>query len=123
LHHAVFGYIQYQSFSTDSENLVYFTQLDYMDLQTFIIHCFLAVIILVICCLWAFDLNKRTRENARNILAVEEITNKITLNLEYASQLANGVYDDHLEVDDNDPLGSILKEIKDKLKSSSTVSK
>ena len=79
LHHAVFGYIQYQSFTANSENVIYFTQLDYMDLQTFIIHCFLAVIILVICCLWAYDLNKRTRENARNIAAVEEITNKLTV--------------------------------------------
>jgi hypothetical protein len=123
LHHAVFGYIQYQSFTTSSENVVYFTQLDYMDLQTFIIHCFLAVIILVICCLWAYDLNKRTRENARNIIAVEEITNKLTLNLEYASQLANGVYDDHLEIEDNDPLGSVLKEIQGKLRANSKVSR
>src|SRR5688500_631692 len=123
LHHAVFGYIQYQSFTTNSENVVYFTQLDYMDLQTFVIHCFLAVIILVICCLWAYDLNKRTRENARNIAAVEEITNKLTLNLEYASQLSNGIYDDQVEIDDNDPLGSVLKEINKKLKSYSLVSR
>src|SRR5688572_15269642 len=39
LHHAVFGYIQYRSFTTNSENVIYFTQLDYMDVQTFIIHC------------------------------------------------------------------------------------
>lgn len=123
LHHAVFGYIQYQSFSTNSENAVYFTQLDYMDLQTFIIHCFLAVIILVICCLWAYDLNKRTRENARNIAAVEEITNKLTTNLEYASQLSNGVYDDTIEIDENDPLGAVLKEINQKLKSYSVASR
>jgi methyl-accepting chemotaxis protein len=122
LHHAVFGYIQYQSFTADSENVVYFTQLDYMDLQTFIIHCFLAVIILGICCLWAYDLNKRTRENSRNILAVEEITNKLTLNLEFASQLAEGVYDDELQPDENDPLGNVLKELQKKLKSQSGVS-
>jgi hypothetical protein len=124
LHHAVFGYIQYQSFSTDAENVVYFTQLDYMDLQTFIIHCFLAVIILGICCLWAYDLNKRTKENARNIIAIENITNKLTLNLEYASQLANGIYDDTtLQVDEDDPMGSLLKEIDQKLKKLSLVNK
>jgi methyl-accepting chemotaxis protein len=117
VHHAIFGYLQYQSVVNGADNAIYFSQLEFMDLNTFIIHCFLAVIILIICCLWAHDLNKRTHENARNILAVEEITNKLTLNLEFASQLANGVYDDHLEVDDNDPLGSVLKEIRDKLKS------
>jgi hypothetical protein len=123
LHHAVFGYIQYQSFTTNAENVIYFTQLDYMDIQTFLIHCFLAVIILVICCLWAYDLNKRTWENARNIAAVEEITNKLTLNLEYASQLSNGIYDDQVEIDDNDPLGSVLKELHQKLKSYSVASR
>jgi hypothetical protein len=123
LHHAVFGYIQYQSFTTNSEDIIYFTQLDYMNLQTFIIHCFLAVIILGICCLWAFDLNKRTRENSRNIATVEAITNKLTLNLEYASQLVNGTYEDLVEVDDHDPLGSVLKELGKKLKGYSVVSK
>jgi hypothetical protein len=123
IHHAIFGYLQWQSVTTGTENVVYFSQLEFMDLNTFIIHCFLAVIILVICCLWAYDLNKRTRENARNIVVVEEITNKLTLNLEYASQLANGVYDDKLEVDENDPLGSILKELRDKLKSQQAVAK
>lgn len=123
LHHAVFGHIQYQSFTTNSENIVYFTQLDYMDLQAFVIHCFLAVIILVICCLWAYDLNKRTRENARNIAAVEAITNKLMLNLEYASQLSNGNYDVQVEIDEDDPLGSVLKDINKKLKSDSLVSR
>jgi hypothetical protein len=115
-HHAIFGFLQYESFSAEAENLVYFTQLDYMNLQTFIIHCFLAVIILGICCLWAFDLNKRTRGNIRNIVAIEDVTNKLTLHLEFASQLVNGVYDDKVEEDANDPLGSVLLEIRDKLK-------
>jgi hypothetical protein len=123
LHHAIFGYFQYVSFSTNSENVVYFTQLDYMNLQTFIIHCFLAVIILGVCCLWAYDLNKRTKENVRNIVGIEEMTNKMTLNLEYASQLANGVYDDQLEADPNDPLGSALIDIKKKLSKASLQSK
>ncbi|MBT1689126.1 hypothetical protein [Dawidia soli] len=123
IHHAIFGYLQWQSATTGTENVVYFSQLEFMDLTTFIIHCFLAVIILFICCLWAHDLNRRTRENARNIVAVEEITNKLTLNLEYASQLANGVFDDDLNVDENDPLGSLLNEIREKLRSGQAVAK
>ena len=118
LHHAVFGYIQYISFTSNTENTVYFTQLNYMDLQTFIIHCFLAIVILVICCLWAYDLNRRTRENAQNIAIVEEITKKLTMNLEFASHLVNGDYDQKYEVDEEDPLGSVLKELHKKLSSS-----
>jgi len=48
VHHAVFGYLQYMGVSE-----VYFTQLEYMDLQTFIIHVVLAAIIFFICGLWA----------------------------------------------------------------------
>jgi PAS domain S-box-containing protein len=48
LHHAIFGYLQFSG--VDS---IYFTQLDYMDLQTFIIHVLFAAIIFFICGLWA----------------------------------------------------------------------
>src|SRR6185436_20975311 len=43
LHHAVFGYLQFIGFDQ-----IYFTQLDYMDLQTFVIHAFLAAFIFFI---------------------------------------------------------------------------
>jgi methyl-accepting chemotaxis protein len=115
LHHAIFGYIQYKSFAANAENTIFFSQLEFMDLQTFIIHCFLAVVILLICCLWAYDLNKRTRDNVKNIVTIEEITNRLALNIEYASQLANGVYDDNHTVDENDPLGMILLQLNEKL--------
>lgn len=51
LHHGIFGYLQY----TGNDH-VYFTQLDYMPLQTFIIHIFLALVVFFICGLWAFRL-------------------------------------------------------------------
>ncbi|HTI91900.1 MAG TPA: response regulator [Puia sp.] len=51
-HHAVFNYLQYTG------NAVYFSQLDYLSLQTFIIHIILAGIIVFICGLWAFQLKK-----------------------------------------------------------------
>jgi PAS domain S-box-containing protein len=53
IHHAVFGYLQFAGY-----NSVYFTQLDYMDLQTFIIHVFLAAVIFFICGLWAHHFKK-----------------------------------------------------------------
>jgi|ERR1043165_3053153 signal transduction histidine kinase len=49
-HHAVFGYLQFSGVSE-----VYFTQLDYMSLQTFIIHVLLAAVIFFICGLWAYQ--------------------------------------------------------------------
>jgi signal transduction histidine kinase len=53
VHHATFGYLQYIGYDK-----IYFTQLDYMTLQTFIIHGALATVIFFICGLWAFQLKK-----------------------------------------------------------------
>jgi len=53
VHHGVFNYLQYTG-NTD----VHFTQLDFLSLQTFIIHIVLAGIIVFICGLWAYQLNK-----------------------------------------------------------------
>ncbi len=53
VHHASFGYLQYIGYDK-----IYFTQLDYMTLQTFIIHGLLATVIFFICGLWAFQLRK-----------------------------------------------------------------
>src|ERR1700722_15481728 len=53
LHHAIFNYLQ---FSGDSA--IYFTRLDYLDLQTFIIHILLAGAIVFICGLWAYQFKK-----------------------------------------------------------------
>lgn len=116
LHHALFGYLQYRTFLQNADSRVYFTQLNYMDLQTFIIHCFLAVIILTICCLWAMDMKKRTSENAKNIQAVEELSSNFSKNLEFANMLAHGVYDQVAEVDSNDPFAAVLVELQSKLK-------
>jgi len=50
VHHATFAYLQYVGYEK-----IYFTQLDYMSLQTFIIHALLAVIVFFICGLWAYQ--------------------------------------------------------------------
>ncbi len=48
IHHAIFGYLQFFGFTK-----MYFTQLEYMSLETFIIHVLLAITIFYICGLWA----------------------------------------------------------------------
>ena len=53
VHHVAFGYLQ----NSGVEN-VYFTQLDYFELQSFIIHFVLAAIIFFICGLWGYQLKK-----------------------------------------------------------------
>lgn len=62
LHHAVFGYLQFLGFDK-----VYFTKLEYMDLQTFIIHVLLAGVIFFICGLWAYHFRKYKIANINQI--------------------------------------------------------
>jgi signal transduction histidine kinase len=59
IHHAAFGYLQYIGYDH-----VYFTQLGYMTLQTFLIHGFLSTVIFFICGLWAYQIK---RLNERHI--------------------------------------------------------
>ncbi len=53
IHHATFAYLQYVGYEK-----IYFTQLDYMSLQTFIIHVILAAVIFFISGLWAYQIKK-----------------------------------------------------------------
>jgi signal transduction histidine kinase len=53
VHHALFGYLQFVGYDK-----IYFTQLEYMDLQTFVIHVVLAAVIFFICALWAHHFKK-----------------------------------------------------------------
>lgn len=56
IHHATFGYLQYIGYDK-----IYFTQLPYMSLQTFVIHGFLASTVFYICGLWSYNLKKHTQ--------------------------------------------------------------
>ncbi len=49
LHHSLFGYLQFSG--VDS---IFFTQMPYMSLETFVIHCGLTVTIFILSGLWAF---------------------------------------------------------------------
>ncbi len=91
LHHAVLGYLQDVGFDK-----LYFTQLDYFELQTFIIHLVLAASIFFICGLWAYQFKKsgelhilQTIEMARlkkeALIAAERIKNEEALEKAYVA--------------------------------------
>lgn len=58
-HHAVFGFMQYSGVPD-----IYFTQLQYMDLQTFLYHGSLATAVVIVCGYWAFRFRRMTTEEA-----------------------------------------------------------
>jgi two-component system sensor histidine kinase/response regulator len=53
LHHIIFDYLQYSGNQT-----IYFTQLDYLDFNSFVIHIALTSIIVFICGLWSYQLKR-----------------------------------------------------------------
>src|SRR5579859_2108068 len=53
VHHAIFGYLQNTGYDK-----VYFTQLNYFELRTFVIHIGLSAIIFFTCGLWSYQLSR-----------------------------------------------------------------
>ena len=71
IHHGLFGYLQYIGFEE-----IYFTQLDYMSLQTFIIHIVLAIAIFGLCGLWAYQFKKYSEAHIELTFKKREIENQ-----------------------------------------------
>ncbi len=71
IHHGSFGYLQYIGFED-----IYFTQLDYMSLQTFIIHIALAIAIFGLCGLWAYQFKKYSEAHIELTFKKREIENQ-----------------------------------------------
>jgi two-component system sensor histidine kinase/response regulator len=61
IHHGSFAYLQYQGYSE-----VYFTQLEYMDLTTFLFHAILATGVCLVSGLWSYTIHKQTVQDALN---------------------------------------------------------
>ena len=118
IHHALFGYLQYQEYVSNEVSSIYFTQLDYMSLKTFIIHGLLATVIFFICGLWAYQMHKRTEEtieNSKSILLVAQANDSVAKNLEYAIMLSEGTLTDKIEYSDDDLMGEALSKIQRRL--------
>ncbi|HEY5746461.1 MAG TPA: hypothetical protein VIU12_10320 [Chryseolinea sp.] len=62
VHHASFAYLQFAGYKE-----VYFTQLDYMDLTTFIFHGVLAACVCAVSAYWSHIFYKRTIQDAENL--------------------------------------------------------
>ena len=117
-HHALFGYLQYYYYINNRENTIYFTQLNYMSLETFIIHGALAALIFFICGLWAFQMEKRTQEtieNSKNIMAVAQVNDTVFKNLEHAIMLSEGMDQPKIEYAQGDLMGEALSKIQKRL--------
>jgi two-component system sensor histidine kinase/response regulator len=77
IHHASLGYLQNIGYTK-----VYFTQLDYFTLQSFVIHVILAGVIFFISGLWAYQLKKYNENQMFQTLQVAELQKEAQLSIE-----------------------------------------
>ncbi|HEV7783643.1 MAG TPA: PAS domain-containing protein [Chitinophagaceae bacterium] len=72
VHHAGFGYLQFIGVEE-----IHFTQLDYMTLQTFIIHILLAIGIFSLCGLWSWRFKVSGEQQVAQSLELQRIFNTV----------------------------------------------
>jgi two-component system, sensor histidine kinase and response regulator len=77
LHHLIFGYLQNIGYDK-----IYFTQLEFFTLQTFIINILLTSAIFFTCGLWAFQLKKYNEIQITQTLQVAELQKEAQLSIE-----------------------------------------
>ncbi|OOQ59651.1 hypothetical protein BC343_05670 [Mucilaginibacter pedocola] len=77
VHHATFSYLQDIGYGG-----IYFTQLNYFDLQTFIIHVLLTGVIMFTCGLWSYQLRKYNELQVVQALQMVELQQEAALSLE-----------------------------------------
>jgi signal transduction histidine kinase/ActR/RegA family two-component response regulator len=68
LHHTIFSYLQNTGYEA-----IYFTQLDYFALSTFVIHILLAAAIFLICGLWAYQLKKYNERQIHQVIVMQRL--------------------------------------------------
>lgn len=121
LHHGVFAYIQYIGFINNNEayQAIYFTQLDYMDLQTFIFHVGLVALAVVIAGAYSIDSRSRSKLLFNKLIESEEKDEITKNNILFAREIANNNYDQEFNLNEEDPLSSALLDMKQSLQKSS----
>lgn len=77
IHHALFSYLQ-----DIGVGGIYFTRLNYFDLQTFIIHVLLTGVIMFTCGLWSYQLRKYNELQVVQALKMADLQQEAALSLE-----------------------------------------
>ena len=88
IHHAGFAYLQFSGMQD-----IYFTQMQYMDLTTFLFHVGLAAVIIGICGYWAFDLSVRSNNDKTNQTSLLKQLENIQQGVNFATEISNGNLD------------------------------
>ncbi|MDX2248484.1 MAG: response regulator [Bacteroidia bacterium] len=105
-HHAVFAYMQFIGVEG-----VYFTQLPYMTLSTFLFHAAFAGVIIFTCGLWSYYTEQKIIEDGIRAIQAEETLKQ---NLALAEAIKNGD-SNYLYSGGDDPLSQALTNVREHL--------
>jgi methyl-accepting chemotaxis protein len=103
LHHGTFAYLQFTGMKG-----IYFSQLEFMDLQTFFFHATIATLILYINALWGYSLGKRTRSTAVITGQLDDYMKHVGRSIAFADEISKGNLNTQYDVTDDDELGKAL---------------
>lgn len=82
VHHGTFAYLQYIGVKE-----IYFTQLEYMDLTTFLFHSVLATGVCFVSALWGYNIRQRTLRDALNFKKLSLLQQELHQSAEQMAQL------------------------------------
>jgi two-component system sensor histidine kinase/response regulator len=82
IHHGSFAYLQYIGYKE-----IYFTQLAYMDLTTFLFHGILASCVCFIAGVWSYNIRQRTVQDASNLKALSKLQQELQQSMDRANEL------------------------------------
>ncbi|SMG46177.1 GAF domain-containing protein [Marivirga sericea] len=122
IHHGAFAYIQYLGFVNNNESYqsIYFTQLDYMDFQTFLFHVGLVVVAVIIAGVYSINSRSRSKFLFQKLIESEVQAEVTRTNILFAKEIANNNYEKEFDLNEDDPLSGALIEMKESLKKSAT---
>ena len=120
VHHSSFAYIQYLGVVNNDEAMgkIYFTQLEYMDLQTFFLHAGLYATGVTLAAIYAHNLRRNTMKNAENIIKLEQSEERTLLNIDLANDMASGDFSTTYTLKEGDEMGYALLNMRDNLQRS-----
>lgn len=109
-HHTTFAWLQYAG---NSE--IYFTQLEVMEIDTFLIHVALAAVIIGINAFHGYEAEKNTLESGDSTLKLEEQLHNMEKNIAFAEEIRQGNLKVDYELQTNDAIGSSLLDMREGL--------
>ena len=120
VHHSTFAYIQYLGVANENEayKQIYFTQLEFMDFQTFLFHAGLYAFGVILAAIYAHHLAGHTIRSARNIAKLKASESITQENIRIANEIAKGNLETDIHLQEGDDLGAALMEMRNSLRES-----